>query len=136
MKKIAIITSEFNSHVTYQLKDSCKKELSGYKIEEFKCPGSVELVSVAKNIINKSNYSAIILIGAIIKGDTDHYQYVSEIVVQTFSNFILTVNIPVIFGVLTTQNEELAEARANPNKMNKGKEFASAAIQMIEVFQN
>ncbi len=120
-KKIAIITAEFNKEITFQLERSCAAELQIHNAElsQLYCPGAVELTQVANRISKKNNYDAIILIGAIIKGDTDHYEYVCNLVTQLFANFVITVNIPIVFGVLTTHNEELAEERANPLKMKQ-----------------
>ena len=137
-KKIAIITAKFNHEITSQLRDGCVNELKhkNKEFDTFACPGAVELVPLANQIYNLNKYDAIILIGAVIKGDTDHYEYVCNLVTQSFANLSAKANIPVVFGVLTTQTEELAEERSNPNKMNKGKEFAECAIEMITNFQD
>jgi len=147
-KNIAIITAKFNEQITSKLRDSCSQYLDNPEIEDFKgeynieyehftCPGAVELIPMARHILNqngKKKFDAIVLIGAIIKGDTDHYEYICQTVIQSFSIFINQANIPVIFGVLTAQNEELAEIRANPNKINKGKDFAISTLEMIANF--
>lgn len=135
--KICIITADFNSEITYKLRDECQKELrlNDIEIENITCPGAVELCYIANRLLDKNKkYGAIILIGAVIKGDTDHYEYVCNLVCQSFASLIIKSPIPIIFGVLTTQNEDLALKRAN--EMNKGKEFAQAAIQMINVNSN
>lgn len=137
-KKVAVIRSEFNPEITLDLEKSCLDELKKNdirEIDQFCCPGSVELVQVANKIIKNKKYDSIILIGAIIKGETDHYEYVCNLVTQSFSNFIMSVDIPVVFGVLTTENDDLAEERSNPAKMNKGKEFAECAIKMMNLFE-
>ena len=72
-----------------------------------------------------------LIIGAIIKGDTDHYEYVCQYVTQGISYLSATNTTPIIFGILTTQNEELAYERASIDRMNKGKEFAETALFMI-----
>jgi 6,7-dimethyl-8-ribityllumazine synthase len=79
-------------------------------------------------------YKAIIVIGAVIKGDTDHYDYVCNFVTQGLAILSTQSNIPIIFGILTTQNEEQALDRALADRMNKGKEFAETAIEMIGVY--
>ena len=76
------------------------------------------------------------VIGAIIKGDTDHYEYVCQYVTQGFSTLAATNNTPIIFGILTTQTEELAYERAAVDRMNKGAEFAETALFMIDAYQN
>jgi len=101
----------------------------------FECPGSVETVGLSKKLANGKKYTSIIVIGAIIKGDTDHYEYVCQYVTQGLSMVSTQIDIPLIFGILTTQTEELAWVRADIGQMNKGKEFAETAMEMIGVFQ-
>jgi 6,7-dimethyl-8-ribityllumazine synthase len=79
-------------------------------------------------------YKAIIVIGAVIKGDTDHYDYVCNFVTQGLTILSTQSDIPIIFGILTTQNEEQALDRALSDRMNKGKEFAETAIEMVKIF--
>jgi 6,7-dimethyl-8-ribityllumazine synthase len=80
-------------------------------------------------------YKSIIVIGAIIQGDTDHYEYVCQYVTNGISHLSAISTTPIIFGVLTTQNEELAYERAAIDRMNKGKEFAETALYMINAFE-
>jgi 6,7-dimethyl-8-ribityllumazine synthase len=135
---IAIIKSNFNKEVTDALQLGCvtalKQAETPYVI--FEVPGAVETVGFTKKLLSTQKYSAIIVIGAIIKGDTDHYEYVCDYVVQGHALLATQAGIPLIFGILTTQNEELAFERALPEKMNKGKEFAITAIEMIELFNS
>jgi 6,7-dimethyl-8-ribityllumazine synthase len=80
-------------------------------------------------------YKAIIVIGAVIKGDTDHYDYVCNFVTQGLTILSTQSDIPIIFGILTTQTEEQALDRALPDRMNKGKEFAETAVEMIRIYK-
>lgn len=100
----------------------------------FDCPGAIETVGYTKKIVAALNPDAVIVIGAIIKGDTDHYEYVCNYVTQGHSYLATQIDIPVIFGILTTQNEELALERAALDKMNKGKEFVDTALYMMNAF--
>lgn len=133
---IAIIRSFFNEEITEKLLQGCVNDLeqknASYRV--FNCPGAVETVGYAKKIISTLNPAAVIVIGAIIKGDTDHYEYVCNYVTQGHSFLATQSDVPVVFGILTTQNEELALERAEINKMNKGKEFAETALYMINAF--
>ncbi len=86
-------------------------------------------------MIDKNQFDSIIVIGAIIKGDTDHYEYVCQFVTQGISQLSAQSPIPIIFGILTTQNEELALERAALDRMNKGKEFADTALFMVNAFK-
>jgi len=93
-------------------------------------------VVFANRIIETKQYDCVVVIGAIIKGDTDHYEYVCQYVTQGFATIAATKLTPVIFGILTTQNEALAYERAAIDKMNKGQEFAKTAMEMIESFKS
>lgn len=133
---VAIIKAQFNSHITDLLAASCEDHLNEqnmpYKL--FDCPGAVETVVYANKLISTGKYKSIIVIGAIIKGDTDHYEYVCQYVTNGISQLSALHTTPIVFGILTTQNEELAYERAAIDKMNKGKEFAETAIFMINAF--
>lgn len=135
---IAIIRSRFNEEITEKLLDGCVNELNHTKHEfkVYECPGAVETVGYAKKLASAILPEAIIVIGAIIKGDTDHYEYVCNYVTQGHSYLATQIDIPVVFGILTTQNEELALERADVTRMNRGKEFAETAIYMINAFND
>ena len=134
---IAIIKANFNAHITDLLLAGCTDELDAkneaYKV--FECAGAVETVVFANRIIETKQYDCVVVIGAIIKGDTDHYDYVCQYVTQGFATLAATRITPVVFGILTTQNEELAYERAALDRMNKGREFALTAIEMTNAFK-
>ncbi len=134
---IAIIKANFNATITDLLLAGCVEELDARqeKYTIFECAGAVETVVFANRVIETNQYDAVIVIGAIIKGDTDHYEYVCQYVTQGFATIAATRLTPVIFGILTTQNESLAYERAAVDKMNKGQEFATTAIEMIHSFK-
>lgn len=133
---IAVVHSKFNSEITDQLLKGCTDALTEKNVffKVFSCPGAVETVGYTKKIISSLKPSAVIVIGAIIKGDTDHYEYVCQYAVQGHSTLAGMVDIPIVFGILTTQNESLAMERASLDKMNKGKEFAETALHMIDAY--
>lgn len=135
---IAIIKSDFNKEITDSLLRGCENQLQhlGKKYKTYTCPGAVETVAYSKFLIDKNLFDAIIVIGAIIKGDTDHYEYVCQFVTNGISQLSANSPIPIIFGILTTQTEELAMERASLDKMNKGKEFGDTAVFMTEAFSN
>jgi 6,7-dimethyl-8-ribityllumazine synthase len=135
---IAIVKSDFNTEITGLLLQGCEEQLNslGIEFKTFTCPGAVETVAYSKFLIDKHHFDAIIVIGAIIKGDTDHYEYVCQYVTQGISQLSAQSPIPIIFGILTTQTEELAMERAALDRMNKGKEFADTAIFMVDAFAN
>ena len=135
---IAVVQATFNIEITDLLTQGCVNQLNATQTPFvlLQCPGAVELVGYSKKLIDTNKYDAIIVIGAVIKGDTDHYEYVCQYVTQGFATIAATKLTPVIFGILTTQNEALAYERAAIDKMNKGQEFAKTAMEMIESFKS
>jgi 6,7-dimethyl-8-ribityllumazine synthase len=133
---IAIVKSNFNQPITVALLASCKQTLesNGVDYKVFEVPGAIETVGTSKRLLSSPVYKAIIVIGAVIKGDTDHYDYVCNFVTQGLTILSTQSDIPIIFGILTTQNEEQALDRALSDRMNKGKEFAETAIEMVKIF--
>ena len=133
---IAVLQATFNEEITSLLAKGCINSLTASQAPfvHLTCPGAVELVGYSKKLMDTNKYSAIIVIGAVIKGDTDHYEYVCQYVTEGMAVLSTQANIPLIFGVLTTQTEELAYERAALDKMNKGKEFADTALFMIDVY--
>ena len=138
IKKIAIVVSSFNEEVTVGLLNGAVNTLKRNGFDEdrvniFKCPGAFEIPFTAKKICESKKYSAVICIGAVIKGETAHFEYISAAVTSGISRLNLQYNIPVIFGVLTCFTEEQARARSSDNSENKGSEAALAAIEMMKM---
>ena len=133
---IAIVKSNFNQPITDALLATCKQTLESSSVDYkvFEVPGAIETVGTSKRLLSSPVYKAIIVIGAVIKGDTDHYDYVCNFVTQGLTILSTQSDIPIIFGILTTQNEEQALDRALSDRMNKGKEFAETAIEMVRIF--
>lgn len=139
--RIAIITSKFNREVTQALYEGAVKRLEEKGIivaekDTFFVPGAVEIPVVAFYLARSKKYDAIITLGSVIRGETDHYDYVCESVTYGCQNIAIKYGIPVIFGVLTTNNEEQALARAGGAHSHKGIECADAALEMIEVIHS
>jgi len=136
---ISIIKSKFNQKITDGLLYGCKTALfeSYYNekyIQEIEVPGAFEIPGVAQKL-NKKQFDAIICIGAIIKGETDHYHFICDAVSHGIMNVSINSNIPIIFGILTCQNFEYALIRSsNELSKNKGYEVGKSTIKMIEVF--
>jgi len=138
--KIAIVVSRFNEYVTSKLLDGAlsylrEKGLSEDNIRIIKVPGAVEIPLTAKLLAQTGQFQAIIALGAVIRGDTDHYDYVCQQVSYGCQSVMLSTNVPVIFGVLTTHTEEQAEARVGGKEGHKGREAAEAALDMIKVIK-
>lgn len=135
---VAIVKAQFNIEITDLLQHGCIEYLQEKNIpfDAFECPGAVETVVYASKLISTGKYKSIIVIGAIIKGDTDHYEYVCQYVTNGISHLSAIQTTPIVFGILTTQTEELAYERASPDKMNKGREFGEAALFMMKAFES
>ena len=135
---IGIVVSIFNKPITDGLLKGCIKSLKENGFEEssmktFHVPGAFELPRKVKNLTENNSYDCIIALGCIIKGETDHYHYISQAVTNGIMSLTLEKSSPhIIFGVLTCQNKELAFARSGDNEKNKGYEAGTAAYHQIK----
>jgi 6,7-dimethyl-8-ribityllumazine synthase len=132
---IAIITSMFNRDITHALYEGAlsqllKKGFNEKDIKSFEVPGAIEIPLVAKRLAMQKKVQSIITLGAVIRGDTSHYDLVCNMVSQGCLQVSLEYNIPVIFGVLTTENEEQAWDRLGGKVGHKGIEVADAALDL------
>ncbi|MDE6715133.1 MAG: 6,7-dimethyl-8-ribityllumazine synthase [Muribaculaceae bacterium] len=135
--KIGIVRAEWNGHITGALCDGAVEALRnlGYtddSIAVYSVPGTVELTFAAQQLIRTGAVSAVIVIGCVVRGDTPHFDYVCQSVTQGITQLNATTNTPVIFGVLTVDNEQQALDRAGGALGNKGTECALAAIKMCQ----
>ena len=133
-----IVTADWNSDITYSLRDGALQVLreAGVAESKIKCisvPGTVELVNACALVAHSGNAAAVIAIGCVIRGDTPHFDYVCDIAAQGIANINATGKTPVIFGVLTVNNLSQAQERAGGLLGNKGAEAASAAISMANL---
>ena len=129
---IAVIISEFNREIVNGLLDGCKKSLKGHDLDIIKVPGAFELPSTAQQCVDSNKYLAVITLGCVIKGETDHYDYICSAVSNGIMDVSIESNIPVLFGVLTCQNSELAFERSRDNDFNKGFEVGLAALELLK----
>ena len=137
-EKFCIVVSRFNEFICSKLLSGAIDELKRHGVNEDNidvvwCPGAFEIPLVAKKCAKTSKYSAIIALGAVIKGSTSHYDYVCAEVSKGVASVGLETEIPVIFGVLTTDNIEQAIERAGTKAGNKGSDAAKAAIEMVSL---
>ena len=137
-EKFCIIISRFNEFIGAKLLSGAIDELKRHGVDENNidvvwCPGAFEIPLVAKKCAKSGDYSAIITLGAVIKGSTSHYDYVCAEVSKGVASVSLETNIPVIFGVLTTDNIEQAIERAGTKAGNKGSDAAKSAIEMANL---
>ncbi|MCU1336017.1 MAG: ribH [Bryobacterales bacterium] len=132
--KFAIVVARFNSGITSKLLDGAREALSkagADAVEVFDVPGAFELPLAAKRLA-RGGYSGIIALGAVIRGETPHFDYVAGEAARGLQQVALECNIPVAFGVLTTDTMEQAAARAGGEYGNKGYDAAMTAIEMAQ----
>ncbi|WDF69227.1 6,7-dimethyl-8-ribityllumazine synthase [Sphingobacterium oryzagri] len=133
--KVAIVVAQWNAQITGALLDGAVNGLlqhgaQEHDIEVVQVPGSYELISGADIILRDESFDAVICLGCVIQGETRHFDFICDAVGHGIANVALKYNKPVIFGVLTTDNEEQALDRAGGKHGNKGEEAAITAIQM------
>src|SRR6202142_1452374 len=129
----AILVARFNGAITEKLLAGAREALTkaGAKSQQvFYVPGAFELPFAAKKLALRGNFDAIITLGAVIRGGTPHFEYVAGEAARGLQQAGLETGVPVIFGVLTTDNWEQAESRAGGAAGNKGLEAAMTAIEM------
>ncbi|MDP3269284.1 MAG: 6,7-dimethyl-8-ribityllumazine synthase [Legionella sp.] len=137
---IALVVSTFNQPITKALKDGTLQRLAelGFKSEDItliEVPGAVEIPLVAKWVAKKKQADVIIALGAVVRGETTHYDYVCDQVSQGCQRVMLDHDLPVIFGILTTENEDQAWDRLGGNHGHKGRDAADCAVLMYSIKQ-
>ncbi len=137
-EKFCIIIARFNEFIGSKLLSGAIDELRRHGVDENNIdivwvPGAFEIPIVAKKCAKSGKYSAIITLGAVIKGSTSHYDYVCAEVSKGVAQVGLETGVPVIFGVLTTDNIEQAIERAGTKAGNKGSDAAKSAIEMANL---
>lgn len=134
---IAIVKSEFNLEITDGLMKGCITALKEDNIDVKdlyikKVPGAFEIPAMVKKIVNENEPNIVIALGCVIKGETDHYHYICDAVSNGMMTLSLQTQIPVLFGVLTCQNSQLAYDRSSDKlRKNKGYELGKAVKSMI-----
>lgn len=136
--KFAVVVARFNSFVTDKLLAGALDALKGSgakeeNIDVVKVPGSWELPLTAKTLAARNRYGAIIALGAVIRGETPHFDYVAGQAAMGLSSVQLETGVPVAFGVLTTNSVEQAIDRAGGKSGNKGYDAAMTAIEMADL---
>ncbi|MGN0018812.1 MAG: 6,7-dimethyl-8-ribityllumazine synthase [Candidatus Gastranaerophilaceae bacterium] len=139
-EKFCIVISRFNEFIGSKLLSGALDELRRHgvcedNVEVVWVPGAFEIPLIAKRAAKSGKYNAIITLGAVIKGSTGHYDYVCAEVSKGVASVSLETGVPVIFGVLTTDNLEQAIERAGTKAGNKGSEAAKSAIEMANLVQ-
>ncbi|WPL38687.1 6,7-dimethyl-8-ribityllumazine synthase [Malacoplasma iowae] len=139
--RIAIVVSRFNEFITSKLLSGAVDGLKRMNVNEQDIsiayvPGAFEIPLIAKKLAKTNRFDAVICLGAVIRGSTSHYDFVCSEVSKGISNVMLENEIPVIFGVLTTDTIEQAIERAGTKSGNKGFEAAQSAIEMVSLIKS
>jgi 6,7-dimethyl-8-ribityllumazine synthase len=138
--KVAIVVARFNEFITSKLLGGAEDALKRHGVEEADItvtwvPGAFEIPVIAKKLAASKKYDAVITLGTVIRGATAHFEYVSGEVAKGVANVGLQEDVPVIFGVLTTDTIEQAIERAGTKAGNKGWEAAVSAIEMANLIR-
>ncbi|MBN9648982.1 6,7-dimethyl-8-ribityllumazine synthase [Terrisporobacter glycolicus] len=138
--KIGIIAARFNEFITSKLLGGAVDALKRHDVDEENIevawvPGAFEIPLIASKMAKSKKYDAIICLGAVIRGNTTHYDYVCSEVSKGIAHVSLNSEIPVMFGVITTENIEQAIERAGTKAGNKGFDCAVGAIEMINLIR-
>lgn len=139
--KIGIVASRFNEFITSKLLSGAMDGLLRHDVKEEDIhvawvPGAFEIPLIASKMAKSGKYDAVICLGAVIRGATSHYDYVCNEVAKGIAMVSLESGVPVMFGILTTENIEQAIERAGTKAGNKGFDCATGAIEMIDLIRN
>lgn len=138
--KIGIVAARFNEFITSKLLSGAMDGLIRHDVKEEDIhvawvPGAFEIPLIASRMVKSQKYDAVICLGAVIRGSTSHYDYVCSEVSKGIASVSLSSDIPVMFGVLTTENIEQAIERAGTKAGNKGYDCALGAIEMVNLIR-
>ncbi|HEY9166227.1 MAG TPA: 6,7-dimethyl-8-ribityllumazine synthase [Candidatus Kryptonia bacterium] len=138
--KIAIIVSRFNGLITERLLNGAMDCLSRHgvadnHIEIYRCPGAFEIPPTAAKVIDLKKHDAVICLGAVIRGETPHFDYIAAESAKGVASLSLHSGIPVVYGILTTDTVEQATERAGGKSGNKGFDSALTALEMVNLFK-
>ena len=138
--KVGIVAARFNEFITSKLLEGAMDGLLRHDVQEDDIhvawvPGAFEIPLIASKLAQSGRYDAVICLGAVIRGSTSHYDYVCNEVSKGIAAVSLQTGVPVLFGVLTTENIEQAIERAGTKAGNKGYDCALSAVEMVNLIQ-
>jgi 6,7-dimethyl-8-ribityllumazine synthase len=139
-RRYAVLASRFNNHITSKLADGAMEALvrhgaASEDVDLIWVPGAWELPFAARRLAATERYNAIVVVGAVIRGDTPHFDFIAAEASRGLADASTEYEIPIGFGLLTTDNMEQAEARAGGEHGNKGWDAAIAALEMSDLFE-
>lgn len=133
-RRVAVAVSRFNTEVTDLLWTGCRTALEDGGVTEItrvNVPGAFELPLVCRWLVESGDHDAVIALGAVVRGQTAHFDFISAECARGLGQVALDSRVPVAFGVLTPENAQQALERADPERKNKGREVALAALEMM-----
>lgn len=138
--RIGIVVSKFNEFVTSRLMSSALETLKtqgveDQNIETVRVPGAFEIPLVARQLARSKQYDAVMCLGAVIRGETPHFDYISAEMSRGIAQASLETGIPIVFGVLTTDTAEQALERSGEPEKNRGADAARTAIEMVNLMK-
>ena len=138
--RIGVVVARFNNFVTAKLLEGAQSALAGHGVADddvtvVRVPGSFEIPVVARKMAESDRFDAVVCLGAVIRGETDHYEHVAGEAAKGIANASVATGKPVVFGVLTTDTVEQATNRAGGKQGNSGYSAAVAAIEMANVLR-
>jgi 6,7-dimethyl-8-ribityllumazine synthase len=140
--RIAVISARFNGHVTGLMRDRCLETLVEHhcdegRVDDLQVPGAFELPQAAARLVATGRYDAVVALGCVIRGETPHFDFVAGEAARGLGQVAARGEVPVVFGVLTTETEAqaLERARPAPEGQDKGREAALAALEMAHLFR-
>ena len=136
--KFGIVVSKFNEAVTKDLLSGCMEVLLEHDVKCIDiawCPGAFELPLAVKRMICNNHYDAMIALGAVIRGETYHFEAISNTSIDGLQRIAQETGVPVALGVITPENAEQARARSEPGPKNKGREAGLAALEMATLLR-
>ncbi|MEO0246562.1 MAG: 6,7-dimethyl-8-ribityllumazine synthase [candidate division WOR-3 bacterium] len=139
-KKVGIVVSRFNEFVTERLVKEAVEELIQHGVSEkdidiYKVPGSFEIPIVLKKLMEKKSHDGYLALGAVIRGETPHFEYVAGEVTRGIGRLMLDYGLPIIFGIITADTMDDAIERAGGKKGNKGRDAARALLELLGLLE-
>jgi 6,7-dimethyl-8-ribityllumazine synthase len=139
-RRFAVVVARFNAEITDLLLESCLEGLADHGVEAdgidvLRVPGAWELPQTVLCAGKTGRYDAVIALGCVIRGETAHFDFVAGEAAYGLGAAARGLDVPVIFGVLTTDTVEQAMERAGPDRGDKGREFALSALHMVELYE-
>ena len=138
--KVAVVASRFNAFVVDHLVSGAVDMLTRHGVADeavtvYRCPGAWEMPAVARRILDRGGFDAVIAVGAVIRGGTPHFDYVAGEAAKGVAQLGMTAKVPVVFGILTTDTVEQAIERSGTKAGNKGADAAMAALEMVGLYR-